>query len=274
MVFSGASDKFVASWDLGTLKPTPFAIKMDASVYSLLYITEKNTLLIGTISGNIHVVNLDTKTELKILTVFKTGIFDLKFSGDSFYAASSDGHLAIGNLNDFTIQHIIKVCDAKIRQMDTFENHLALACGDGYIRIMDINSKKMIVEFEAHNLSANAVKYRKDGTLLSGGRDAHLKLWNSQMNYSLLKSIPAHNFAIYAIALQPNGNLIATASRDKTAKIWDEDLNILARLDKDKWDGHINSVNALLWHAGSGYLVSTGDDRSVIVWEVKQELSV
>ena len=124
--------------------------------------------------------------------------------------------------------------------------------------------------FSAHQFSANVATYSPDGTLLlSGGRDAHLNIWDAK-SYTLIKSIPAHNFAIYDIVFSPDAKLFATASRDKTIKIWDaETFELLVRIDKEKWDGHLNSVNKLLWSSYNNYLISTGDDRSIMVWDVK-----
>jgi WD40 repeat protein len=123
--------------------------------------------------------------------------------------------------------------------------------------------------YSAHTLSANIVRYSPDGKfLLSGGRDAHLNIWDTK-NYSQVKSIPAHNYAIYDIAFSPDAKLFATASRDKTIKIWDADMfEILARISKENYEGHVNSVNKLFWSDYNNYLVSSGDDRAVMVWEI------
>ena len=124
--------------------------------------------------------------------------------------------------------------------------------------------------FDAHQLSANCVAYHPNGKqLLSGGRDAHLNSWDAS-TYQLIKSIPAHNYAIYDIVFSPDNKYFATASRDKTIKIWNaEDAGLLMRINKEKYDGHSNSVNKLLWCKYNNYLVSTGDDRIIMVWEVR-----
>jgi WD40 repeat protein len=103
--------------------------------------------------------------------------------------------------------------------------------------------------------------------MISGGRDAYLKIW-SMDNFSLLQSIPAHNYAIYSISFSPDRKYFATASRDKTVKIWNADtFEVLVRLDKENFEGHKNSVNKVLWMENN-FLISAGDDRAIIIWEV------
>jgi WD40 repeat protein len=106
--------------------------------------------------------------------------------------------------------------------------------------------------------------------LLSGGRDARLRIWNIENNFELEKEIPAHNYAIYKIMFNSSGSLLATASRDKTAKVWDaSDASFLFRLDKENFKGHLNSVNTLLW-LNEDTLISGSDDRSIVVWKISK----
>ena len=141
---------------------------------------------------------------------------------------------------------------------------------DCNIRIFDLTTLEEKKIFVAHTLSANCICYSPDGALiLTGGRDAHLNIWDAK-TYTRIKSIPAHNFAIYDIVFSPDAKLFATASRDKTIKIWDaETFELQVRINKENFEGHVNSVNKLIWT--ENYLLSTGDDRSVMVWEVNKE---
>jgi len=145
----------------------------------------------------------------------------------------------------------------------------------GAIDIMHSTNYKK--DFIAHQLAekiigANTVRYSPDGKfLLTGGRDAHLNIWKVG-NYKLVKSIPAHNWAIYDIVFSPDGSLFATASRDKTIKIWDaKTYQILKRITKENFEAHTHSVNKLIWSSFHNYLVSAGDDRMVMIREVNKK---
>jgi WD40 repeat protein len=270
--FSAGADKLITSWDLHTCTNLPFLARLPDPVYSLCYVREKNILLAGTSTGAIHIIDLLRKEEVKILRHHTAQIFDIRYSlkQNTFYTAGGDGVLGVCSLDTFSATRILKLSTAKVRQLDlsSDEEELAVACGDGNILLLEAGTGKEKFRFSAHQFSANAVRYHPNGlTLLSGGKDAYLRVWDRQHSFAELAAIPAHNFAIYQIAFQPEGKLFATASRDKTIKLWDaSDYRFLLRIDKDNYAGHVNSVNTLLWKER---LVSAGDDRSLLVWDVE-----
>jgi WD40 repeat protein len=274
LFFSGSGDKFVALWNLETFQTENFAAQFPAPIYSICHIPEKKLLIVGTSAGSIHLIDLEKKEEIKILQYHTAAIFDLKYSAhtNNIYSSGADGNFGVSSLDTLSLIKIKKLCNEKIRSIDInyIDSEICIACGDCNVRIFDLNSLEEKKTFHAHALSANCVRYSPDGSiLLSGGRDAHLNFWDAK-SYSLIKSIPAHNFAIYDIVFSPDKKLFATASRDKTIKIWDASTReLLIRINKENYDGHVNSVNKLLWSTYNNYLISSGDDRSIMVWDVR-----
>jgi WD40 repeat protein len=164
-----------------------------------------------------------------------------------------------------------KLSQEKVRSIDFnyATSEIAVALGDCNILVLDLHTLDHKKDFIAHQLASNVVRYSPDGKLLlTGGRDAHLNIWQVG-TYELVKSIPAHNWALYDIEFSPDAALFATASRDKTVKIWDATtFQLLQRITKENFDAHTHSVNKLIWSAYNNYLVSAGDDRMVMVREV------
>jgi WD40 repeat protein len=126
-------------------------------------------------------------------------------------------------------------------------------------------------EFRAHKNSVFALRYSPDGKyLLSGGRDAHLNIWDHKENYRLKESIIAHMYAIHSIDYREDGRFFATCSMDKTIKIWDaENFKLLKVIDKSRHGGHLTSVNKIFWSNYKNRLISCSDDRSISIWELK-----
>lgn len=273
ILFSGGSDKIMASWNISSNEPNTFTIKTASSIYAICTIKELGLILIGTGNGGIHVINYLEKKEVKLLKPHNKAIFNIKYSikNNLIYSVSADGTASTYNIDDFSHYKTVRICSQKIRGIDlnSGEDELAIACGDWTVRIFDAQTFIEKKSFTAHNDSVNTVKYHPNGKyLLSGGKDAYLNIWETQ-NYQLVKSVPAHNFALYDIAFNPSSLLFATASRDKTIKIWDaETFEFITRLDFAKAKGHLNSVNCLMWDSETGQLLSTGDDKTIIIWDI------
>jgi WD40 repeat protein len=280
-VFTGGSDRFIALWNLETLQAEKFSAALPAPIYTICHIPEKNILLAGTTIGTIHVIDLEEKEEIKILQHHQAPVFDIKYSlkTNCFYTAGGDGNFAVCDLDTLSLLKMKKLSQKKVRSIDFNDttSEVAVALGDSNILIFDLSTLEYKKDFIAHQLTekavgANIVRYSPDGKLLlTGGRDAHLNIWKVG-DYELVKSIPAHNWAIYDIVFNPDTTLFATASRDKTVKIWDaKTYQILKRITKENFEAHTHSVNKLIWSTYHNYLVSVGDDKMVMIREVNRK---
>ncbi len=276
-ILSGGSDHFIASWNLETGEQDGFTAQLPAPVYSLMQLPGGQFLLAGTGAGSLHSIDIHQRREIKILQLHTAAVFDLAVAPAHglFFTAGGDGQLGVCDADTLELLKIRKLCTGKVRGLAVHPsgNLLAVASGDGNVRIFELPTVTEIACFAAHAQSANCVSWSPDGNiLLSGGKDAHLNVWNAADNFARIESIPAHNYAIYSIVWSPDGTYFATGSRDKTVKIWDpENRNVLLRINRERFNAHHNSVNRLLWIDYQDLLVSTGDDRAVLVWEVHDE---
>jgi WD40 repeat protein len=272
-VFTAGSDMFIVLWNLETLQAEKFSASLPSAVYAICHIPEKKLLLAGTTTGSIHILDLEKKEEIKMLQHHTAPIFDIKYSLETncFYTAGGDGNFAVCSLDTLSLIKMKKLSKEKVRSIDFnyITSEIAVALGDCNVLIFDLHTLDYKKDFIGHGLASNVVRYSPDGKfLLTGGRDAHLNIWQVG-NYELVKSIPAHNWAIYDIAFSPDATLFATASRDKTIKIWNaKTFQLLKRITKENFDAHTHSVNKLIWSTYNNYLVSVGDDRLVMVREV------
>jgi WD repeat-containing protein 61 len=272
-LISGGSDGLAVEWNLETIGPGAVIAKVQGVIYSIAVLGTQY-MAIGTDKGGIHIIDLNLKREVKYLLNHANGVFDIAYlpKHNQFVALSGDGSFSVWDAQTFTCLATIKLCDAKLRSIsiNAAETQMAIACGDNTIRIFSTDTLTEIHQLANHTLSVNAVKYHPNGQwLLSGSRDAHLNVYDIEDDYALLHSIPAHNFAIYSITFNIDNTLFATASRDKTAKVWNANtLEVLQRIDKEKHSGHINSVNKALWL--NNYLITCSDDRAIILWQVEE----
>ncbi len=273
---SGSSDGYVVQWSLDTLKQEKFVARFPSIVYSILPLLSRNIILVGTVAGALHVLDLKTSQEIKVLQFHKLGIFDIAVSEKHgvIYTSGADGLLNVFSLEKLTHIESIPISTQKLRKMELSEekDELIIADGVGDTHIFSLPNLQSKNTFVSHKLSCNVVCSDFENNLLfTGGRDAHLNVWDSNNRYELLKSIPAHNYSVYDIKLLNGLGLLASASRDKSIKIWDvKTQEFICKINKEEYDGHSASVNSLFWNKEKNMLVSTGDDRTIIVWKISK----
>ncbi len=269
--YTGSGDNYLARWNLDTGEQDEFAIKFEESVYSLIFL-DQNRLVVGLANGHIHIFDLNENKEIKFFTQHTKGIFSLAFnpSKKHMYAADADGNLSIWDSEKLSLLVYLPLDAGKIRDIAVTENgvHFFLACQDGTIRMFETNFFNEVKTITAHVGGTTAVLCHPldKNKLISGGKDALLKLWDLTSE-KCIEEIPAHNFAIYSIQSVNEGREIATASRDKTIKIWSNELEFLQRLDL-KVGGHRHSVNKLRVLDQTRF-VSVSDDKKIIVWKAE-----
>jgi WD40 repeat protein len=99
------------------------------------------------------------------------------------------------------------------------------------------------------------------------GKDARVKQWST--DFSLKNEVIGHIYAIHDLQFSPDGKWFATASMDKTVKIWEtQGLKLLKVLDATRHGGHKNSVNKLIWSSFDDLLVSASDDKNISIWKI------
>lgn len=270
--YSAAGDGFIAQWSIQKPDEGKLIARLPNSVYALLYLPKQKQLIAAQNTSGIHLLDPSTKKEIASLELTNSSIFDLKLSGEYLFVATSAGELIIVELDKWRIQDRLKVSGKSIRciAVNSLANEIALGSSDFKIRVYDGQSLQLKNEFVAHQNSVFALSYSPDNRfLISGSRDAHLKVWDSVLNYSLAKDIPAHLFAINDIQFSPDGKYFATCSLDKSIKLWNaSNYQLLKVIDKSRHAGHGTSVNKLLWMPGSSILLSASDDRSISAWDL------
>lgn len=267
-IYTGSGDKHVARWNVDTGIQDKFAIQFEEAVYSLCFLSERR-LLVGLSNGHVHIFDLEKKKEIKFFTQHTKAIFAISFNApkQQFYVADADGNLSIWNSETLSFLLYLPLDAGKIRDIAINQSgeNMALACQDGTIRVFETHFFNEIQTIRAHENGATSLLFHPTNPdqLISGGKDALLKLWDLKTETCLLE-IPAHNFAIYSIQALNDGQTIITASRDKTIKSWSNTLEFQQRLDF-KVGGHRHSVNRLRVLAENRF-VSVSDDKKIIVW--------
>ena len=270
--FSSGGDGVVALWDMQDPENGKMVAKIPNSVYALCFYAARNLLVIGQNFEGIHLVDVDSKEKIASLKLLKSAIFDIKVFEELIFVAFGDGTLQVLDLKTLQTVKVVKPTDKSARTIAIHEKerHLAVGYSDHKVRIYALNDWQLLYTVEAHQNSVFTVRYDPEGRyLISGGRDAHLKVWDVAGDYRLKESIVAHMYAINHVDYSPDGKHFVSCSMDKSIKVWDaKTFKLLKVIDKSRHAGHGTSVNKLLWSDYNNLLVSGSDDRSISIWDI------
>ncbi|MFY7825992.1 MAG: WD40 repeat domain-containing protein [Flectobacillus sp.] len=270
--FSSGADGLVVRWNIEKPDVGELFAKIPTSVYALAYDDINNHLWIGQNFDGIQVLDILNKREIGSLKITSSSIFVIKLLDNQVFVGLSDGTVVVIDKQTLLTRKHIKASDKSVRAIDVNPKTQEIAIGysDFTVKIFDLIDFSLKLVLQAHTNSVFALKYSPDfNFLLSGGRDAHLKVWNVASNYQLQHDIVAHLFAINDICYHPTLPLFATCSMDKSIKVWDGvNFKLKKVIDKARHASHGTSVNKLLWLKESALLVSGSDDRNVSVWKI------
>ena len=270
-IYSAGSDGWVVEWNLQKPDLGKVLAHIEGSVYCLKLDRSTNIFWIGQNFEGIHGVQVKDQSRVFSIAMPKKAIFDICFLDNQVWVAHDHGLISVIDRESQQIIKHIKSSDKSARKFCLIgQDKIAIGFSDGFIRVFNKNFE---LEFAwlAHELSVFSMIYEDSShSLLSVGRDAKIKRWFLKgENTRLVQEVPAHIYAIHDVVVSPDQQFFASASMDKTIKIWcANDLTLLKVIDAPRYGSHKNSVNKLLWSAYQNYLVSASDDKNISIWKI------
>ena len=270
--FSAGGDGLVIRWDLTMPDVGELFAQVPASIYALCFDELRNQLWVAQNFNGIHLIDVESKQEIKSIKITSSSIFDIKIVENNAFIGLSDGTIVVMDVESFEVKKHIKASDKSVRNIavNSLLREFAVAYSDFSVKIFDLQDFSLKLVVSHHTNSVFALSYSPDYQyLISAGRDAHLKVFDVNNQYELQQDIAAHLFAINDIKFSPDGKLFATCSMDKSIKIWDaQQFKLLKVIDKARHAGHGTSINKLFWSEYESLLVSASDDKRISIWEI------
>jgi cytochrome c len=120
------------------------------------------------------------------------------------------------------------------------------------------NAADQVLRF--HESAVNAVVALRDGRIVTAGEDGRIAIWNpgEPKPFAVLEG---HTAPIAALAVSPDGATIASASWDRTIRLWP-----LGGGAPRVLEGHQQNVNGIAFMPDGRALVSAGYDATVRIW--------
>jgi WD40 repeat protein len=137
------------------------------------------------------------------------------------------------------------------------------------IQIYNPGTRERVASFKAHTKHNLSLAWTPDGTrLLSGGDldDPTIREWDPLTWKQVGHPWKGHTWGITAIAINPAGTLVASASGDKHVRLW--------RLSDRQNIGifqHSSPLLCVTFSVDGRHILSGGNDKKVSEWEVPKD---
>ncbi|MFB2917921.1 WD40 repeat domain-containing protein [Aerosakkonema funiforme] len=174
------------------------------------------------------------------------------------------GSYTVGGGDSDSLSDVVISLDGEILASD----------GNKTIKIWNLR-KGQITRTISDSKPITALAISPDGQMIASGyQDTTIKIWNSRTG-ELLGTLGSGVIGIFTsvvsdsrndvscIAFNPDGQTIASGSRDNTIKIWNLRTSKVIRT----LEGHSEDVNALAFSSDGLTLVSSSDDGTIKVWQ-------
>ncbi|KIK68529.1 hypothetical protein GYMLUDRAFT_237569 [Collybiopsis luxurians FD-317 M1] len=266
--------------------------KIRCPVNVVTWTPEGRRVLTGSTSGEFTLWNGLTFNFETILQAHDTAICTLSFTHSGAYLASADKTGVIKyfepNMNNLTAWQGSNSREA-IRgiSFSPDDRRFATASDDSSVRIWSFQESRVESVLTGHGWDVKCVQWHPTkGLIVSGSKDNQIKFWDPRTGtvlstlYSILLTCLVvsqltnsmgfshqHKNTIQALAWSPNGNLVASASRDQTVRVFD----IRAMKEYRVLKGHKKEVCSVAWHPVHAILVSGGSEGSIIHWDLSSE---
>lgn len=269
--FSAAADGYLVHWHREDVDFGRVVAKVEGGKFLCLATLPDGGLVAGALDGGVHWLYPEETTRNRHIAHHAKGVFDVIRIEEEVFTVGGDGILTRWSVKEQRSLESLPLSANSLRCLAYSAEHdtLAIGASDGQVYLVGRKDFDLIGQHRANEPSVFCVAFQPGfPRIVSGGRDAQLRFFELASSRTPPSEITAHLSTVNDLAFDPTGRYLATASRDKTVKLWETatwSLLKVAEVVRDR--GHVNSVNTLLW-LDEQTLITAGDDRRILEWQV------
>ncbi len=276
---SGGDDNTIKLWNLGTRQRLQTLKGHSDSVYSVVFSPDGQKIASSSGDGTIKLWNLHSG---QLLQTLKSGSEDRVFSiaispdGQTLASGSKDKTIKLWNLGTGQLKNTLKGHSGFVLSVAIAQNGKTLVSGsdDKTIKVWNLSTGTPISTVsDPSGNGVPAVAISPDGQILATSNISDkIYLWNLQellkgckgaQPCSPTRTIFAHKDYVNSVAFSPDGQTLASGSRDNTIKLWNPQTGEL----KSPIHNRLGAVNSVTFSPDGKTLVSNGEEGKIEVWQ-------
>jgi len=157
------------------------------------------------------------------------------------------------------------LCDTDVWSLLVLpDGRLAAGCGDGNIRVVDVDAAAVVAVLAGHTARVAALAVLSDGRLASGSLDTRVRVWDVGAR-TCVAMLAGQGGEVTSLTALPDGRL-ASGDGDGRVRLWD----VGAATCVDVLAGHTDRVTALAV-LPDGRLASGSSDGAIRVWTLRRD---
>jgi len=226
---------------------------------------DSRLLAAGYEDGRVVLWDVERKVIQRVLPGHQRRTTSVAFSADgSLLASATADEVKFWDVQKGT--EVALLPDAALKMQAVFSPSQPLLAGrneEGDIELWDFVFRTRLRVLSVRG-KALRVAFSPDGKLIAASDDNTICVWD--VSTGLIRTLPGHSEAVWALAFSPDHRILASGSVDRTIRLWDlETGSLLATLN-----GHDRQVYAVDFSPDGRVLASGSNDKTVKIWAVVQ----